>query len=71
MSTPVTRITIGKTGRPKIEGVGFTGTACQDAAKPFIDKLSNGDANTELKPEAAEEGLVETATEGEGEAVGV
>ncbi len=32
-------VTIGKTGEVKMEGKGFTGTACHEAMKPYASLL--------------------------------
>lgn len=36
------KITISPMGDPKIEAIGFVGTSCDAAAKPYEDALSGG-----------------------------
>lgn len=36
------KITIDPMGNPKVEAIGFVGTSCDAAAKPYEDALSGG-----------------------------
>jgi hypothetical protein len=51
MSQRIT-VTIDKVGRPKIEGHGFVGTACETKMKPIIDAVSSPDGTVEIEAKA-------------------
>lgn len=49
-------IELDEIGRPTIEGVGFTGTTCDEHLKPFVDGFRDPKASAPLevhKPERA------------------
>lgn len=45
------KVTIDAMGNPKLEGVGFSGTACDRAMAPLEAALSGGNMTRENKPE--------------------
>jgi hypothetical protein len=54
-------ITIDPMGNPKVEAIGFVGTSCDAAAKPYEDALSGGKGGERTdKPEYS---MPETQTE--------
>ena len=57
MSDEIIKVTISKTGKTKVEGVGFKGNACTLKTAGIERALSGGGANSrEYKPEWNESG---------------